>query len=126
MAPNGGWFGYVNLTSRAFSPGVNIDFWLLGLQVLGIASLAAGFNFIVTIVNLRAPGMSPFRMPVFIWSAAATAGLALLFVSGNPRDALGPGPAPTSNLLWKPFTPLELAQAVRRAIGEGKTPVRGA
>src|SRR5213079_249913 len=44
-------------TERQFSPGPNIDFWLLGLQILGISSLAAGFNFIVTILNLRAPGM---------------------------------------------------------------------
>jgi cytochrome c oxidase subunit 1 len=66
-APDAGWFGYANLTSRAFSPGANIDFWLFGLQILGIASLAAGFNFIVTIINMRAPGMSLMRMPVFVW-----------------------------------------------------------
>jgi cytochrome c oxidase subunit I len=41
VAPNGGWFGYANLTSSQFSPGPNIDFWVLGLQILGIASLAA-------------------------------------------------------------------------------------
>ena len=46
-APNGGWFGYANLTTRQYSPGLNIDFWMLGLQILGIASLAAAFNFIV-------------------------------------------------------------------------------
>src|SRR5712692_8993991 len=56
-APDGGCFGYANLTERQYSPGPNIDFWLLGLQILGISSLAAGFNFIVTILNLRAPGM---------------------------------------------------------------------
>src|SRR3989475_6522806 len=42
VAPDAGWFGYANLTSRQFSPGPNVDFWLLGLQILGIASLAAG------------------------------------------------------------------------------------
>ncbi|HXV87051.1 MAG TPA: cytochrome c oxidase subunit I [Gemmatimonadales bacterium] len=72
VAPNGGWFGYANLTSRAYSPGANIDFWVLGLQVLGIASLAAGFNFIVTIVNLRAPGMRLMRLPVFTWMTLVT------------------------------------------------------
>ena len=71
-APNGGWFGYVNLTSRQYSPGLNIDFWVLGLLVLGIASLAAGFNFIVTIINLRAPGMRMMRLPVFTWMTLIT------------------------------------------------------
>jgi cytochrome c oxidase subunit 1 len=71
-APNGGWFGYANLTSKAYSPGLNIDFWVLGLQVLGIASLAAGFNFVVTIINMRAPGMRLMRMPVFTWMSLVT------------------------------------------------------
>ena len=53
--------------SRQFSPGHSIDFWMLGLQILGIASMLAGFNFIVTIINMRAPGMTLMRMPVFIW-----------------------------------------------------------
>jgi cytochrome c oxidase subunit 1 len=71
-APDGGWFGYVNLTSRQYSPGLNIDFWVVGLQVLGIASLAAGFNFLVTIINLRAPGMRMMRLPVFTWMTLVT------------------------------------------------------
>jgi cytochrome c oxidase subunit 1 len=65
--PDGGWFGYTPLTSKQFSPDFAIDFWLLGLQILGVASMMAGVNFIVTIVNMRAPGMSLMRMPVFIW-----------------------------------------------------------
>lgn len=72
VAPDGGWFGYANLTSRQFSPGPNIDFWVLGLQMLGVASMAAGFNFIVTIVNLRAPGMRMMRLPVFTWMTLVT------------------------------------------------------
>jgi cytochrome c oxidase subunit 1 len=71
-APDGGWFGYANLTSKQYSPGMNIDFWVLGLQVLGVASLAAGFNFIITIVNLRAPGMTMMRLPVFTWMSLVT------------------------------------------------------
>jgi len=67
MAPNGGWFGYTPLTTRPFSPGINIDFWVIGLQILGISSLAAAFNFITTIINLRAPGMTLMRMPMFTW-----------------------------------------------------------
>jgi cytochrome c oxidase subunit 1 len=71
-APDGGWFGYATLTERQYNPGPNIDFWLLGLQILGIASLAAGFNFIVTILNLRAPGMKMMRLPVFSWMTLVT------------------------------------------------------
>jgi cytochrome c oxidase subunit 1 len=67
QAPDAGWFGYANLTSRQFSPGMGIDFWVLSLQVMGIASLAAGVNFVVTILNMRAPGMSLMRMPLFVW-----------------------------------------------------------
>jgi cytochrome c oxidase subunit 1 len=68
-APNGGWFGYAPLTTTTYSPGLNIDFWALGLQILGISSLAAGFNFITTIINMRAPGMNLMRMPMFTWMA---------------------------------------------------------
>src|SRR5687767_12448427 len=66
-APDGGWFGYTPLTTRTYSPGLNIDFWAIGLQILGISSLAAAFNFITTIINLRAPGMNLMRMPMFTW-----------------------------------------------------------
>ncbi|MES2639695.1 MAG: cytochrome c oxidase subunit I [Myxococcota bacterium] len=67
VIPDGGWFGYATLTGKEFSPYLSIDFWVAGLQILGIASMAAGFNFIVTIFNMRAPGMSMLRMPVFTW-----------------------------------------------------------
>ncbi|MDQ3756884.1 MAG: cytochrome c oxidase subunit I, partial [Actinomycetota bacterium] len=66
-APNGGWFGYVPQTSVTFSPGHNIDFWILGLQLLGIASTVGAVNFITTILNMRAPGMTLMRMPIFTW-----------------------------------------------------------
>jgi cytochrome c oxidase subunit 1 len=66
-APNGGWFGYAPQTVKTFSPGHNIDFWVFGLQILGIASLTGAINLIVTIINMRAPGMSFLRMPVFVW-----------------------------------------------------------
>ncbi|MDH5642983.1 MAG: cytochrome c oxidase subunit I [Gemmatimonadota bacterium] len=71
-APDAGWFGYANLTSTQFSPGLNVDFWGMGLQILGIASLAAAFNFIATIINMRAPGMKLMRMPVFTWMSFVT------------------------------------------------------
>jgi cytochrome c oxidase subunit I len=66
-APNGGWFGYAPNTEKAFNPAHNIDYWVFGLQILGIASLTGAINLIVTIVNMRAPGMSLMRMPIFVW-----------------------------------------------------------
>jgi cytochrome c oxidase subunit 1 len=77
-APNGGWFGYTPLTTRQFSPGINIDFWLLGLQILGVSSLAAGFNFLTTVINMRAPGMHFMRLPIFTWAAFVTQFLIVL------------------------------------------------
>ena len=71
-APDGGWFGYAPLTLKEYSGGHGIDYWMIGLQILGVASLAGGFNFIVTILNMRAPGMSLFRMPVFVWMTLVT------------------------------------------------------
>jgi cytochrome c oxidase subunit I len=77
-APDGGWFGYAPLTESAFSKGHAIDFWILGLQILGIASLIASLNFIVTIINMRAPGMSMMRLPVFTWMTLVVAFLVIL------------------------------------------------
>jgi cytochrome c oxidase subunit 1 len=71
-APDFGWFGYAPLTDRQFSPELRADFWAMGLQVLGVASLAAAFNFIVTIINMRAPGMTLMRMPPFVWMQFVT------------------------------------------------------
>jgi cytochrome c oxidase subunit I len=85
-APNDGWFGYANLTTRQYSPGHNIDFWIIGLQILGIASIAAGLNFIVTILNMRAPGMRLMRMPVFIWMQLVTQ---ILLVLAMPALTVG-------------------------------------
>jgi cytochrome c oxidase subunit 1 len=78
VAPDQGWFGYANLTSKQYSPGLNVDFWMLGLQILGIASLAAAVNFFVTVINMRAPGMSLMRMPMFVWMSFITQVLLLL------------------------------------------------
>jgi cytochrome c oxidase subunit 1 len=77
-APADGWFAYANLTSREFSPGPGMDFYALGLQVLGIASMAGALNFIVTILNMRAPGMTLMRMPVFVWMTLVTSVLIVL------------------------------------------------
>jgi cytochrome c oxidase subunit 1 len=72
-APNAGWFGYANLTELPFNNATHgIDFWVLGLQVLGVSSMAGAFNFLVTIVNCRAPGMTFMRMPLFTWMTLVT------------------------------------------------------
>ncbi len=76
-APHAAWTGYANLTTTQYSPGTNTDFWVLGLQLLGIGTLISSFNFIVTILNMRAPGMSLIRMPVFVWTTFVTAFLIL-------------------------------------------------
>jgi hypothetical protein len=70
-APDVGWFGYAPLTSKAYSnqftTDMSTDLWVLGLQVLGVSSVVGSLNFIVTIINLRAPGMTMMRLPVFTW-----------------------------------------------------------
>ncbi|MGH7986679.1 MAG: cbb3-type cytochrome c oxidase subunit I [Candidatus Binataceae bacterium] len=76
--PNDGWFGYANLTERFFSPGLNIDFYDMGLLILGISSVMSALNFFVTIVNMRAPGMTFMRMPMFMWSLLVTVTLIML------------------------------------------------
>jgi cytochrome c oxidase subunit I len=77
-APAIGWFGYAPLTDRQFSPDLGTDFWILGLQILGIASLAGSFNFITTIINMRAPGLSMMRLPLFTWMTLITSFLIIL------------------------------------------------
>ena len=80
-APNGGWFGYAPLTStplsKGFLPGHGPDFWAIGLIMLGIGSVTSAVNFIVTVFNMRAPGMTLFRMPVFVWMMTVVAFLTL-------------------------------------------------
>ncbi|MGI9119433.1 MAG: cytochrome c oxidase subunit I [Acidimicrobiales bacterium] len=68
-APDNGWFNYAPNSGVAYSPGHGIDFWILGLQITGIASLLGAVNLITTCLNLRAPGMTLMRMPVFVWMA---------------------------------------------------------
>ena len=76
--PDAGWFSYANLTEKPFSPDRGLDFWSLSLLVLGASSVAAALNFVVTIVNLRAPGMTLMRMPVFVWMTLITSILLVL------------------------------------------------
>jgi cytochrome c oxidase subunit I len=67
-APDAGWFGYANLTERYYSPGLNVDFWIVSLLILGVSSVIGGINFFVTVVNMRAPGLTFMRLPLFVWS----------------------------------------------------------
>ncbi|MDP6760780.1 MAG: cytochrome c oxidase subunit I [Acidimicrobiales bacterium] len=66
-APDGGWFAYSPNTGVTFSPGHGMDFYAIGLQIVGIASLISAMNLIITVLNMRAPGMTLFKMPVFTW-----------------------------------------------------------
>jgi cytochrome c oxidase subunit I+III len=66
--PNGGWFAYTPLTTRAFDPGINLDFWGLGVVFVGISTTVGAVNFIVTAFKHRCPGMSVSKMPIFVWS----------------------------------------------------------
>src|SRR4051812_40212323 len=78
QAPSAGWFNYVPLADRAYSPGLGIDFYALGLIFNGVSSTAAAANFIVTIFKGRAPGMSLNRMPLFCFAFLAVS-FALVF-----------------------------------------------
>jgi len=71
-APDKGWFAYAPMTERAFSPGMRMDFWGLGVIVLAISSTVGSINIIVTILQLRARGMSITKMPMFAWNMLVT------------------------------------------------------
>lgn len=73
-----GWFAYAPLNAAAYSPGVGADLWVMGLAVSGLSTILGAVNFIATIVCLRAPGMTVFRMPIFTWNVLFTSILALL------------------------------------------------
>ncbi|HYC33024.1 MAG TPA: cbb3-type cytochrome c oxidase subunit I, partial [Gemmatimonadales bacterium] len=73
LAPDGGWFAYVPLTNKQWSPGLNLDFWDIALSVAEIAAMGAAAEMIVAVLRMRAPGMSINRIPVFAWAMLATA-----------------------------------------------------
>lgn len=73
-----GWFCYAPNSGLAFSPGNGVDYYAIGLQIAGIASLVGSINLVVTVINLRAPGMSMMRLPVFTWMSLVVQ-LLLLF-----------------------------------------------
>jgi cytochrome o ubiquinol oxidase subunit 1 len=67
-----GWMNYPPLSELAFSPDVGVDYYLWSLQISGVGTLLAGINMVTTILKLRAPGMTYFRMPVFCWTALSS------------------------------------------------------
>jgi cytochrome c oxidase subunit I len=74
-APDAGWTSYASLALE--SPTNGIDFYALGLQISGAGTLMGGINFLVTIINMRAPGMTYMRMPMFTWATFVTSALIL-------------------------------------------------
>ncbi|MFN7138968.1 MAG: cbb3-type cytochrome c oxidase subunit I, partial [Limisphaerales bacterium] len=75
--PDAGWFAYTPLSGPRYS-GLGLDFWVLGLSLVEIAGITAGVEIVVTILKLRAPGMTLARMPLFVW-AMLVAGVMMLF-----------------------------------------------
>ncbi|WP_064077281.1 aa3-type cytochrome oxidase subunit I [Prescottella equi] len=73
-----GWTAYVPLSNGVHSPGVGADLWIIGLALGGVGTILGAVNFITTIVCLRAPGMTMFRMPIFVWNIFITSLLILL------------------------------------------------
>lgn len=76
-APDAGWTSYTALALNDYSPGPGVDYYVIGLQISGIGTLIGGINFIVTIINMRAPGMSYLRLPLFTWTTFASSALIL-------------------------------------------------
>ena len=77
-APDGGWFGYAPLSSAQYGPGSNMDVYAVSLLILGISSLMGSLNFAVTILNMRAPGMTMMRLPVYMWMTLVVSFLLIL------------------------------------------------
>ncbi|MEH3106654.1 MAG: cytochrome o ubiquinol oxidase subunit I [Sphingomonas fennica] len=112
-----GWLGMPPLSGIAYSPDVGVDYYIWGLQVAGVGTLLSGVNLIVTIVKMRAPGMTMMKMPIFTWTALCTnilivaafpvltAVLALLSLDRYVGTAfftndLGGNPMMYVNLIW--------------------------
>ncbi|NNE95544.1 MAG: cytochrome ubiquinol oxidase subunit I, partial [Acidimicrobiales bacterium] len=78
--PDGGWFNYAPNNGIPYSPGVGIDFWNVALLITGIGSLTGAVNLITTVLNMRAPGMTWMRIPVFTWMTLVTQFLLLFAI----------------------------------------------
>ncbi len=82
LTPSGaagfGWFAYSPLSDAVHSPGVGGDLWIMGLWLAGLGSILGAVNFVTTIICMRAPGMTMFRMPIFTWNTLVTSLLVLI------------------------------------------------
>ena len=100
VAPNGGWFMYTPLSSNVYTPGVNADIWLLGVTFVEISALTLAIEIIVSILKMRAPGMSLDRMPIFGWYMLVTA---LMMIVAFPPLILGSILLETERAFGLPF-----------------------
>ena len=120
VAPGGaasfGWFAYAPLSDAVNSPGVGGDLWIMGLWMAGLGTILGAVNFVTTIFTMRAPGMTMFRMPIFVWNTLVTSILvliafpifaaALLSLEADRRlgahvfDAANGGPILWQHLFW--------------------------
>ena len=114
-APNAGWFSYTPLSEKAYSSLAGVDYWIIGIACIGIGTLAAAINFVVTIICLRVPGLTIRRLPLFAWMTLVNsflmigalplinAALAMLlvdrFFNAHVFDPAGGGSA----LLWQHY-----------------------
>jgi len=73
-----GWFAYAPLSNALYSPSLGADLWVFGLAMTGFGTILGAVNFITTIVTMRAPGMTMFRMPIFTWNILVTSMLVLM------------------------------------------------
>jgi cytochrome c oxidase subunit 1 len=73
-----GWFAYTPLSTTTFSPGIGGNLWVMGLAISGFGTILGAVNFITTIITMRAPGMTMFRMPIFTWNTLVTSILILM------------------------------------------------
>jgi len=72
-----GWFGYAPIFEIQYSPGVGVDYWMWTLQLLALGTTLGGINLLVTIIKMRAPGMTWFRLPIFVWASLSANIIAL-------------------------------------------------
>ncbi|MCV0395769.1 MAG: cytochrome c oxidase subunit I [Rhizobiaceae bacterium] len=105
IAPDGGWFMYPPLTGKIHSPGINTDFWLIGITFVEISAISAAVELTVSILKYRAPGMSLGRMPIFAWYILVTA---LMILTGFPPLILGSILLELERAFGLPFFQLEL------------------
>jgi cytochrome c oxidase subunit I+III len=100
LAPSGGWFMYPPLTSYEHSPGINADFWLLGIGFIEISAIAGAIEIVVGILKTRAPGMTLDKLPVFAWAMLVFAGMVMI---GFPSIILGTALLELERALHWPF-----------------------